>query len=172
MPQYPTIPNLDRGRANADIRHRFVFSGLWQIGYGHTYSNGMMRALLSGYELSTITQLQSGRPFSIGAGGDPNNDRNTGTDRVPFVGRNTYEGPGFAGVDVRFTRDISILERARLRLIFEAFNVLNHPNFLNIFTSQFNYNATTQVFTPVANFGQPSSTFDPRILQLAAKFTF
>lgn len=172
MPQYPTIPNLERGRANSDVRHRFVFSGLWQIDYAKSLRNGIARGLLSGYELSTIAQLQSGRPYSIAAGGDPTGDGNTRTDRAPFVGRNTFDGPGFAGVDVRFSRDIAIAERARLRLMFEAFNVLNHPNFSNILNSQYNYNSNTQIFTPVAGFGTPTATSDPRILQLAAKFLF
>ncbi len=170
--QYTTIPNLDRGRGNSDIRHRFIFSGLWQIDYAKGLKNPVERALLSGYELSTITQLQSGRPFNITAGGDPNNDGNTGTDRPPYIGRNTYEGPGFESVDMRFTRDISIHERARLRLMFEAFNLTNRANYSTILTSQYNYNATTRVFTPAAGFLTPTATSDPRILQLAAKFTF
>jgi hypothetical protein len=172
MPQYPTIPNLERGRGNADIRHRFVFSALWQIGSGHRYDNAFARALLSGYELSTITQLQSGRPFSIAAGGDPNNDGNSRTDRAPLVGRNTFDGPGLATVDLRFTRDIALHERARLRLMVEAFNSLNRPNYLTILNSQYNYNATTRVFSPVAGFGTPTATLDPRIVQVAAKITF
>src|SRR5207245_7274738 len=130
--------------------------------------NRFARALLSGYQLSTITQLQSGRPYSIVAGGDPNGDGNTRTDRVPYVGRNTLDGPGFIGVDMRFTRDIGITERARLRLMFEAFNLLNHPNFSNILNAQYNYSNATRVFTPAAGFGTPTATSDPRILQLAA----
>ena len=113
-PQYTTSPNLDRGRGNADIRHRFVFSGLWQIDYAKKLSSPVMRALLSGYELSTIAQVQSGRPYSATVGGDPNNDGNTATDRVPYVGRNTIDGPGYASVDMRFSRDIPVFERAKL----------------------------------------------------------
>ncbi len=170
--QYTTIPNLERGRANADIRHRFVFAGLWQIDYARSLQNRAARALLGGYELSTITQLQSGRPYSINVGGDPNNDGNTRTDRPPYVGRNTIDGPGFESVDIRFTRDVAVHERARFRLMFEAFNLLNHPNFSSILTAQYNYAAATRIFTPAAGFLSPTATFDPRILQLAAKFTF
>jgi outer membrane receptor protein involved in Fe transport len=170
--QYTLYPNLDRGRGNADVRHRFVFSGLWAIDYAKSLSNPVARVLLSGYEFSTITQLQSGRPFNVTVGGDPNNDGNTATDRTPFVGRNTLEGRGFASVDVRFARDIALHERARLRLIFEAFNLFNRPNFSNILTAQYNYNATTRVFANAAGFNTPTATSDPRIIQLAAKITF
>lgn len=172
MPQYPTLPNLDRGRGNADIRHRWVFSGAWQMDYARSLGNPVLRALLAGYELSAIAQLQSGRPFPILAGGDPNNDGNTRNDRTPNTGRNTYEGPGFASVDLRFARDIAIHERARLRLMLEAFNSLNRPNYSTILNSQLNYTAATRVFAPAAGFGTPTATFDPRILQLAGKFTF
>lgn len=170
--QYTVYPNLERGRANADIRHRFVFAGLWQIDYARGLRNPVARALLSGYEFSTIAQLQSGRPYTATAGNDPNNDGNSRSDRTPYVGRNTINGPEFAGVDLRLTRDIPIWERAKLRLMFEAFNTINHPNFSSILNAQYNYNATTRVFAPAAGYLTPTATFDPRILQLAAKFTF
>ncbi|MGI8746049.1 MAG: TonB-dependent receptor [Bryobacteraceae bacterium] len=153
-------PGLDRGRANADIRHRFVFAGIWDIGYGHAMQNGFARALLSGYQLSTISQVQSGRAFSQTSGTDLNNDGNISSDRPLFAGRNTIDGPGFASVDLRFTRDIGIRERARLRLIAEAFNLTNRANFSAILR------------TPGPTYLTPTATFDPRILQLAAKFTF
>ena len=122
-------PNLERGRANADIRHRFVFSGVWDINYAASLQSAPLRALLRGYQVSLISSVQSGRPLTITAGGDPNGDTNTASDRPPYVGRNTLTGPKFASVDLRFTRDIAVKERATLRLIFEAFNLTNRPNF-------------------------------------------
>jgi len=170
--QYTLNPNIDRARGNADIRHRFVFSGTWDINYAKSAQNGLVRAAFSGYQFATIANIQSGRPYNITVGGDVNNDGNSSTDRPPYVGRNTLNGPNFAAVDIRFSRDIPIYERARLRLMFEAFNLTNRANFSSIFTSQYNFNAATRVFTPVANFGARRFTFDPRILQLSAKFTF
>lgn len=170
--QDTTYPNLERGRANADIRHRFVFSGIWDIDYAKSIRNRATRALLSGYQLSTIANVQSGRPYTIAVGSDPNNDLNTGTDRPPYVGRNTYQGPSFQTVDIRFTRDFRFHERAALKLMFEAFNLTNRANFSGITTSQYNFNATTRVFTPNSSYLARTSTSDPRILQLAAKITF
>ena len=121
--QNTLAPNLERGRGNADIRHRFVFSGLWDINYAKSLDNAFARAVFSGYQFSTIASLQSGRPYTIGVGGDVNNDGNSSTDRPPYVGRNTLGGPNFAAVDIRFSRDIPVYERARLRLMFEAFNL-------------------------------------------------
>jgi hypothetical protein len=166
-------PNLERGRGNADINHRFVFSGIWDINYGKSLQNAIARHLLSGYQFSLIGTVQSGRPLTATVGGDPNGDTNTGTDRPPAVGRNTYTGPNFATADIRVTRDIPLYrERAALRLMFEAFNVTNRANFNAITTAQYNFNATTRVFTPNTTFLFPTSTYDPRILQLAAKITF
>ncbi len=171
--QNTLAPNLERGRGNTDIRHRFVFSGVWDINYANGISNRVMRAILGGYQLSTIATLQSGRPYNITAGGDVNGDGTARTDRPPYVGRNTLDGPSFQNVDVRFTRDISVYrERAKLRLMFEAFNLTNRANYSSILTTQYNFAAATRVFTPVATFGLPTATFDPRILQLAARFTF
>ena len=61
-------------------------------------------------------------------------------------------------------------ERVRLRLIGEAFNMTNRANFNALQTNQYTFR--TGVFTPTTNFLLPQSTFDPRILQLAAKITF
>uniref|UniRef100_Q01ZI5 TonB-dependent transporter Oar-like beta-barrel domain-containing protein n=1 Tax=Solibacter usitatus (strain Ellin6076) TaxID=234267 RepID=Q01ZI5_SOLUE len=166
-------PNQERGRGNADISHRFIFSGVWDINYGKSLQNAIARNLLRGYQLSLIGTLQSGRPLTATVGGDPNGDTNTATDRPPFVGRNTYTGPNFDNVDIRFTRDIPLYrDRAALRLMFEAFNLTNRANFNSITTAQYNFNAATRVFTPNATFLFPTTTYDPRILQLAAKVTF
>jgi hypothetical protein len=166
-------PNLERGRGNADITHRFIFSGVWDINYGKSSPNAIVRNLLRSYQLSLIANVQSGRPLTATVGGDPNGDTNTATDRPPYVGRNTYAGPNFAAADIRVTRDIPLYrERAALRLMFEAFNITNRTNFSNITTAQYNFNPTTRVFTANATFLAPTTTFDPRILQLAAKITF
>ena len=169
------LPNLDRGHGNADLRHRFVLSGVWDINYAKSSANGVVRALLSGYQFSTLANWQSGRFYTptVGGNSDVNNDGNTRNDRSPFVGRNTFEGPGLATVDIRFSRDIPLYrERTRLKLIFEAFNLANHPNYSALLTTQYNFNGTTRVFSPAAGFLTPTDTFDPRIIQLAAKITF
>jgi hypothetical protein len=170
-------PNAERGRANSDIRHRFVIAGVWDINYGASLQNRAMKALLRGYQFSLLTTLQSGRPLSEAVGsGDPNNDQNSGTDRFPGIGRNTIEAPGLAQLDIRFSRNIMLYkERVGLRLIFEAFNLTNRVNFASLLTSQYTFSSGNKTFTPVATYLSPPSsnaTLDPRILQLAAKITF
>ena len=175
-------PNLDRGRGNSDVRHRFVLAGVWELNYAQSLGHPVARALLGGYQFSPIVNLQSGRFYSptVGGNSDVQNDGNTRNDRSPFAGRNTFEAPGYAGYDLRFSRDVNLgSERAKLRLIFEAFNLFNRPNFgsinpgvASVITTQYNFNSTTRVFTPNATFRAVNDTFDARILQLAAKITF
>jgi len=57
-------------------------------------------------------------------------------------------------------------------LIFETFNLANHPNYSALLTTQYNFTPATRVFSPAAGFLTPTDTFDPRIIQLAAKITF
>jgi outer membrane receptor protein involved in Fe transport len=174
-------PNLDRGLGNSDIRHRFVLSGVWDLGYAKSINNRAVRTVLSGFQLSPIVTLQSGRFLSptIGGNQDLQNDGNTRNDRSPFAGRNTFEAPGYATVDLRVTREVPLYESVRLRMAFEAFNLFNRANFgsinpavTSIITTQYNYVAATRVLTPNPTFGAPNDTFDPRILQLSAKITF
>ncbi|MBM3726784.1 MAG: TonB-dependent receptor [Acidobacteria bacterium] len=166
-------PNLDRGNGDSDVRHRFVLSGVWDINYAKSMQNPAARALLSGYQLSLITSIQSGRWFSERTTADLNNDGNARSDRTPFVGRNTLRGPGFAAVDLRFSRDIALgTERAALKLIFEGFNITNRANFSGFDQTPWAYNATTRVFTPRPQFRTMTGSADPRILQLAARITF
>jgi outer membrane receptor protein involved in Fe transport len=170
------LPNVDRGPGVADIRNRFVFSAVWDLNYARSLSNSFARAALGSWNLSTIIQMQSERHFSVTNLGDPGNDGNTNNDREPFVGRGTLEGPGLATVDLRLTRDIPIVERARIRLIVEAFNLFNRANFSSISQNRYSYNAATRVFTPNAIFKSATGVLDPgigsRALQLAAKITF
>jgi outer membrane receptor protein involved in Fe transport len=166
-------PNLERGRGVNDIRHRFVFSAVWDLDYGKSWTPAA-RAVVRGWTLSTIAQLQSGAPFSIGTTGDPGNDANNSNDRAPYVGRDTLTGPELETWDLRLTRDIPFTEHARLRLIFEGFDITNRANFAGVQNNQYAFRAG--VFTANTNYLQ-KLTMQPagvgsRVFQLAAKFTF
>ena len=111
------------------------------------------------------------------ASGDPNNDGNSSTDRVPGEGRNVNYAPTIANWDLRVTKSIPIYERLRLSLALDAFNALNQVQFLasNIRNGKYNFSGggTTNTFTPTTNFGTyASQTLDNRILQVSAKITF
>lgn len=167
-------PNLDRGLSVNDIRNRFVFSAVWDLSYADSMTNAAAKALLSGWTVSTISQIQSGPHVSIGTTGDPGNDGNNFNDRAPLVGRNTLSGPGLADWDLRLTREIKIKESVRLRLILEGFDIINHANFATIQNNLYTFRSG--VFTPTTNY-LTNLTMQPqgvgsRVFQLAAKITF
>jgi outer membrane receptor protein involved in Fe transport len=171
MVQNPLNIRDDRASSLNDVRNRFVISGIWEVGgYAKGLQSEVTRALLSGWSLSAILTAEDGRPYSAFVGADLNNDGNRFTDRVPGLGRNTFVGPGFLSFDPRITREIRFRESARIQLIAEAFNVFNRANFTGVTTTFYSLSGTTLVRN--AAFGRPTSTTEPRIIQLAAKIIF
>jgi outer membrane receptor protein involved in Fe transport len=179
-------PEGDYARADTDIRHRFVFSPVYEWGKIGWSDNAFARALFSNYTLSGIVQFQSGTPYSALVGGDPNNDGNRANDRLPGTVRNQFTTPAVYQFDVRATRSIPIREQMRVRLILEAFNLFNRSNVATVNNIFFNYSggAAGTLTAPsfITAFGTPRSfqspasgttTFViPRQLQLAVKFDF
>ena len=171
----PLDIRADDGLSVNDMRNRFVLSGIWNIGdYAKGIQDRAVRTLLSGWSLSGIFTAEAGRPFSAKVGGDLNNDGNRFSDRVPGFERNTFLGPRFFSFDPRITRDIRLHERARIQLIAEAFNVFNRANFSGINTTLYNLVGTAPNLSLARNltFGLPTTTLEPRIIQLAAKIIF
>jgi hypothetical protein len=77
------------------------------------------------------------------------------------LGRNTFEGPGFANVDLGLAKHFRLTERVTTTFRFETFNTLNHPN-LNVPTASLSS----------GNFMKITSAYDPRILQFALRTTW
>jgi hypothetical protein len=90
----------------------------------------------------------------------------TSTCPVGFYGtfrRNSLIGPNRVNFDLALEKATDLVgERLKMMFRVEAFNILNHAQFQNP--------GSTQVSDP--NLGLVSTTFDPRILQLALRFTF
>jgi hypothetical protein len=77
------------------------------------------------------------------------------------AGRSTVEGPGIISLDFAVHREFRIRESQRIQFRIEAFNILNHPNFL-IPGNQFG--------TP--SFGVIGQAHDPRDIQVGLKYIF
>jgi len=180
-------PGLDYARSDTDLRHRFVFSPVYDIGKIKWSDNTFARAFFSDWTLSGIVQMQSGSPYSALVGNDPNNDGNRANDRLPGTTRNQFTTPSVYQLDARVTRNIPFNESVRLRLILEAFNIFNRANVVTVNTTAFNFSNAGGVNTLTApsfvtafgtprSFSSPASgttTFaTPRQLQLAVKFDF
>ncbi len=176
-------PGLDYARSDTDLRHRFVFSPIYDIGKIKWSDNPFARVLFSDWTLSGIVQMQSGSPYSALVGNDPNNDGNRSNDRLPGTERNQFTTPSVYQFDARVTRNIPFTESMRVRLILEAFNLFNRANVVTVNTTAFNLAGSTLTAPPfVTAFGTPrtfsspasgTTTFaTPRQLQLAIKFDF
>jgi outer membrane receptor protein involved in Fe transport len=180
-------PSLDYARSDTDLRHRFVFSPVYDIRQIAWSDNRVARAFFSDWTLSGIVQLQSGSPYSALVGNDPNNDGNRANDRLPGTRRNQFTTPPVYQLDARVTRNFNFTESTRLRLILEAFNIFNRANVVTVNTTAYNFatvgganvlNAPSLVtaFGTPRTFSSPASgttTFaTPRQLQLAVKFDF
>jgi hypothetical protein len=76
-------------------------------------------------------------------------------------GRNAVRGPGLASVDLSLFKNFAITESSRVQLRAEAFNTLNHPNFML---------PENDLASP--EFGQILQAAPPRLLQLALKLIF
>jgi outer membrane receptor protein involved in Fe transport len=165
----------DYGTADVDIPHRFVFSSVREFGTFRKTSNKFLRALLSDYTFSSITQINSGVPYTATVGADLNNDGNRFNDRAPGTVRNQFRARAFWQSDMRITRTINLGETMHLRIIGEGFNLSNRTNVLAPNISLYSGFTGANVFTiptGTLTFGLPRTFFPSREFQLAVKFDF
>ena len=108
-PFNPFAPG-DYGPSGEDTRHRFVLAGT-------VYIPG-------GFELTTLTQAESARPYTI-----TNQD---GSGRIAVNGKPTslddFRGTPYVQVDMRVSRPIKIGERWQINPFAEFFNLFNRNN--------------------------------------------
>jgi hypothetical protein len=150
------------GPAIYDQRHRFVLSGVYIIPVVKVHFGG-------------VGTVGSGLPYNIVAG--TTNSGNTGatTDRSVIngavIGRNAGRGNGQYSVDPFLSRAFPLYrDRVTLDLRAEAFNFLNHANFVG-------YSGTYgNGTTPGPGFGAPlvgvTSQLTARAMQFSAKVSF
>jgi hypothetical protein len=77
------------GQLDTQLKQAFVFSGLWDLPYGHGRRFGASiapwaNAVLGGWGLDSIVTLTGGRPFTVTVNGTPSNSGQT--DRANIVG--------------------------------------------------------------------------------------
>ena len=148
------------GRSDLDVRHRFIFSPVYETGTFKYSENKFVRAILSDYVLTGIFTAQSGFAYSALVSGDPNADGITSTDRVPGTKRNQYSTPASWIVDMRIGRVIRFGERYRLSLFAEGFNLFNRANVQNVNNTLYAFSPATSTLpnrlsAAATNFGTP-----------------
>jgi hypothetical protein len=182
----PYNRGYDWGPAYADATHIGVFSFVYDLPVFRNQGNRVEKSVLGGWELAGLWTIQSGFPLNITLGGSQgNNGISDGTNRPNYNGTITYTKsadqwfttsgfstplPGYWGTltkgEIRGPgRKSFMISEARgshFEFRFETFNTLNHTQFRNVGTS----------FSDASQFGKPTSAWDPRELQLAAKLIF
>jgi hypothetical protein len=100
----------DYGPSGEDVRHRFVLAGTVHIP--------------GGFEVTTITQAESARPFTIT---NTTNDGRISVKGVP-TGLDEFRGTPYIQADLRVSRPIKVGERWRVNPFAEFFNLFNRNN--------------------------------------------
>jgi hypothetical protein len=108
----------DYGPSGEDVRHRVVLAAVWN--------------LPKGFQLSTLAQAESARPFTLFTPVDVNNDGVATNDRAVINGVQTsldqFRGTPFEQVDLRVTRRFQPRETLALQPFIEFFNLFNRIN--------------------------------------------
>jgi hypothetical protein len=140
----------DWGRADNDRLHKFDLLASTQPSRFFTLGVGL--------------SLYSGKPVDITTGGDNNHDGIL-NDRPAGIARNTMAGPGLIDLDFNLSHDFPLTKAKKEARVFSialnAFNVLNHPNYVTYIGTQ---------SSPL--FGKPVAAQPPRRLQLDLQFKF
>ncbi len=188
-PSFVLIPNdsadigfrRERAISSDHIAHRFV-------GNATIFGPKKTHAIVNNWELGSILSFQSPRFFTKFAGFDANGDVFGVNDRVGIEPRNTFEGDGYAAVDLRISRTFNLGERTKLQGIFEAFNLFNTLN-VRFFNTVYGAADFCDVAGPLVvscagapfpnlegspnpNYGTPRAIFNPRQLQFALRLSF
>lgn len=113
------------GPSGEDVRHRFVLAGTLHVP--------------GGFEVTTLTQAESARPFTMGTPVDVNGTGDPGNARAVVNGVQTsldqFRGTPFVQVDLRVSRPFNFHDRWSVTPFAEFFNLLNRNNPSNNFVA-------------------------------------
>src|SRR5262249_45769214 len=108
----------DHGPSGEDVRHRFVIAGTLELPFK--------------IRLTTLSQFESARPFTLATPMDINDDGLDSNDRAVVNGMQTkldqFRGVPFSQIDLRVSRELRVKERVVFSPFVEFFNLLNRAN--------------------------------------------
>jgi len=191
---------FDLGPGNSDRTHILVANFIYDIPVFRHSSSRFLKATVGGWQVSGIATIESGLPLNLTAGtaagyvgGGARPDRigaisyiNTaatgaaaGNQHINYfdptafgapasglfgtLGHNALRGPGRDNWDMSLFKSFTFSESrgSRFELRFETFNTWNHTQFQNVDSGLGD-----------TRFGQYTSTYNPRTLQLGGKIYF
>jgi hypothetical protein len=162
-------------RSNFDIRDRYSFAAIWSPEYYHG-QNRWVGYLANGFTISPLVIASSGVPFTPTVSGNapsqtiagvtyvaPNGAGGAladgGSNRVPFLGPNSFQLPRTATADLRIEKGFKIRESWKLTLSGDAFNLLNHVNVTGVNTQMFSIQSSGSAHGVACNGGAPCLVF-------------
>jgi hypothetical protein len=189
----------DNGPSGYDRTHIAVVDFIYDIPLFRHNDSKLLKSVAGGWQVSGIVTLESGLPINITLGGAQGGNGIGGTNRPNLtgaisypktavagvkqgiqyfdptafaaptmgawgtLGHNALRGPGRDNWNMSLFKNFTLSESrgSRLELRLETFNTWNHTQFNGVDTTRAD-----------GRFGQFTSAFDPRILQLGAKIYF
>jgi hypothetical protein len=183
----------DIGPSGYDRTHVGVVNFIYDIPLFRHNSSALVKAIAGGWQVSGIVTMESGLPINLGVSGNQGGNFVGGANRPDLIGKVSYphtvqqwfdptafaapavigdwgtlghnalRGPGRDNWNLSLFKNFTLSESrgSRLELRLETFNTWNH--------TQFN---GTDNNVGDSRFGQVTSAFDPRILQLGGKIYF
>jgi Carboxypeptidase regulatory-like domain/TonB dependent receptor len=178
----PQQLDLERGRSNFSTPHRFVANLIWQPQYFNGSSNKFVKGALSDWSVAPIILMSSNSPYTAGVSGSVSGcpsglsgiNCSSGSNRVPFIQRNTFDPPAIYNVDLRLSRRVKVKEWGSLELLAESFNLFNHVNVVGVNGVAYRMSGTNANFDPtfgIANSSNGTLTKE-RQMQFAVRFQF
>ena len=190
------VRSRNYGPAGFDRRQTFSANYYWSLpklaGGWHA-----SRALVNGWEVSGVTRMSTGGPFTpsyslINSLPSPSGSTSEGPrvdvadPNAPLafrfappaqgppvhlgnLGRNTVLGPGINNWDISLYRQLKITERLNTQLRFETYNTLNHTQFSS-YDQTLKFDSAGKQVNPLFNL--PSANRPPRRIQLSVRFRF
>ena len=191
---------FDMGPSNSDRTHILVANFIYDIPLFRHSSSRFLKATAGGWQVSGIATIESGLPLNLTAGtaagyvggsarpdqigaisyvNAPATGAAAGNQHINYfdptafgtpasglfgtLGHNALRGPGRDNWDMSLFKNFTISESrgSRFELRFETFNTWNHTQFQNVSNNLGD-----------AKFGQYTSTYNPRTLQLGGKIYF
>lgn len=189
--QNPLDPNADRGPASFDRTHMLVLNYVWQLPIFSGY-NRALKAVLGGWQSSSLLNVKSGEPVTVGLGVYANAGEIDGPQRPNQVGKaldgkglndwinpsafkvpaqatfgNASQGnvrlPRNTQLDSSLSKAIPLHDQFHFEFKIEAINVLNHTQF----------NSVDAYFYPGSpTFGHLNNAALPRIAQVGLHLLF
>jgi len=160
---FPLAPDFEGEwtLAVGDQRHRAVFNGIWDIGYG--------------FQLSGLYFYGSGKRYATTYGGDLRQMGIASTNRLrpdgSIVPRNNFVGAPLHRTDVRLQRRFN-LGHVRVDGMLEVFNVFNHVNYGSYVTVESNRSYGQPTATTGSSSSLQNVAFQPRTGQIGIRVVF